>query len=173
MSDAYGTITFNKSEDCTFDGALLVQELNSFNWSNDGAKWLVNEPDEYLYLDTKNPQYPVAIPEFDEFIHVRNNDGTWTTYNSSKFDDDIFENMFSTTSAPYSLNELSLRLSPHIKNGWVEIACCANEKARYVYFQSLRICSNGTAMKRNFWSGPCIDPIDENESYEPEFELAI
>ena len=173
MSDAYGTITFSKSIDCIIDSSSLIQELNRFNWSNDGALWINSKSNDTLQINSVRPQYPVAIPEFDEFLHVRNNDGTWTTYNASEADDSIFEQMISVTSAPYSLKELSSRLSPHIKNGWIEISCNANEKARYVYFQSLRICSNGTAKKSNIWSGPCIDPINEHESYGLELESVI
>ena len=173
MSDAYGAITFSKSNDCIIDSLMLTQELNSFIWCNDDANWMYSEENDALRITSSRLQYPVAIPEFDEFLHVRNNDGTWTTYNASEADDSILDQMSSATSAPYSLEELSRRLSPHIKKGWVEIACCANEKGRYVYFQSLRICSNGTAIKRNVWSGPCVDPIDENESYEPELESVI
>ena len=61
MSDAYGTITFKKSANSSFDSSLLAQELNSFDWSKDGTKWLVDEESESLYLDSSNPQYPLAI----------------------------------------------------------------------------------------------------------------
>ncbi len=168
MSDAYGTITFSKSNDCIIDSSSLIQELNRFNWSNDVANWFYSESDDTLKIAPSHLQYPVAIPEFDEFIHVRNDDGTLATYNVSEVNDSILDQMFGSTSAPFSLKELSRRISPHIKKGWVEIACCANQKSRYVYFQSLRICSNGTAIKRNSWSGPCIDPVNEHESYEPQ-----
>lgn len=170
MSDAYGTITFSKSNDYIIDSSSLIQELNRFNWSNDGDNWVYSESNDTLEFDSFRPQYPVAIPMFDEFIHVRNNDGTWTTYNASEADDSIIEQMISVTLAPYSLKELSCRLSPYIKNGWIEISCVANEKARYVYFQSMRIFSNGNAKKSNICSGPCIDPINEHVSYEHELE---
>jgi len=169
MSDAYGTITFKKSDDSTFDSSLLAEELNSFNWSNDGAKWLVNEESESLYLDTRNPQYPLAIPEFEEFIHIHNEDGSWTTFEASKVNEDDLLEMYGTTNSPYALKTLSQRISPLLNEGWIEIACVANEKARYVYFQSLRIYSDGNAKKSNVWSGPTtIDSINEHESYVPE-----
>lgn len=173
MSDAYGTITFSKSNDCIIDSLMLVEALNQFNWSNDGSDWMYSEDNETIRITSSRIQYPVAIPEFDEYIHVKNNDGTWTTYDAKEADDSIFDQICSATSAPYSLEELSRRLSPHIKNGWIEISCNANEKARYSYFQSLRIYSNGITKKRNIWSGPNVDPIDEKESYEPDSKSHI
>ena len=170
MSDAYGTITFSKSIDCIIDSSSLIQELNRFNWSNDGAIWINSKSNDTLQINSVRPQYPVTIPEFDEFLHVGNNDGTWTTYNASEADDSIFEQMISVTSAPYGLKELSCRLSPHVKQGWIEISCVANEKSYYSYFQSLRISSDGSAMKSNIWSGQSIDPINEHDSYEPDLE---
>ena len=39
MADTYGTITFTKSKDCTFNPSSLIEELNCFNWSADETKW--------------------------------------------------------------------------------------------------------------------------------------
>ena len=167
MSDAYGTITFKKSDDSSFDSALLSKELNSFNWSTDGARWLVDKESESLYLNSSKPQYPLAIPEFEEFIHVRNSDGSWTRFEASEINEDDLVDIYGVTFSPYPLKTLSQRISPLIKEGWIEIACVANEKARYAYFQLLRICSDGRAKKINTWSGPTIDSINEHESYNP------
>lgn len=167
MSDAYGSITFKKSDGCSFDCSQLAEELNSFNWSNDEAKWLVNEESDSLHLDSRNPQYPLAIPEFEEFIHIRNEDGSVTTFEASEVNEDHLNEMYGSTYSPYTLKTLSQRISPLLREGWIEIACVANEKARYVYFQSLRIYSDGRANKINTWSGPTIDSVNEQESYDP------
>ena len=167
MSDAYGSITFKKSNGCSFDCSQLAEELNSFNWSNDGAKWLVNEESDSLHLDSRNPQYPLAIPEFEEFIHIRNEDGSWTTFEASEVNEDDLLEMYGSTNSPYPLKTLSQRISPLVREGWIEIACVANEKARYAYFQLLRIYSDGRAKKINTRSGPTVDSVNEQESYEP------
>ena len=167
MSDAYGSITFKKSDGCSFDCSQLAEELNSFNWSNDGAKWLVNEESDSLHLDSRNPQYPLAIPEFEEFIHSCDEDGTWTKVEASGASEEDWLDMCAITTSPYALKTLSQRISPLLREGWIEIACVANEKARYVYFQSLRIYSDGRANKINTWSGPTIDSVNEQESYDP------
>lgn len=39
MADAYGTLTFTKSEDCKFNAAKLVQTLNALAWDNEGGAW--------------------------------------------------------------------------------------------------------------------------------------
>lgn len=167
MSDAYGTITFKKSDNSSFDSSLLAQELNSFDWSNDGSKWFVNEESESLYLDSRNPQYPLAIPEFQEFIHIHNEDDSWTTFKASEVNEDDLLVMHGSTCSPYPLKTLSNRISPLLREGWIEIACVANEKARYAYFQLLRIYSDGRVKKINLWSGPTIDSVNEQESYDP------
>lgn len=167
MADAYGTITFTKSSDCTHDSAALVNELNSFNWSNDGVSWILDEENSYIYVNSRSPQYPVAIPEFEEFIHIKNEDETWTTLKASNVNEEEINQIYGFTTSPYPLATLSQRLSQHIKSGWIEISCVANEKTRYVYFQSLRIHSDGKTSKINNWSGPCIESINEQESYVP------
>lgn len=173
MSDAYGSLIFSKSADCKVDLSILIQELNKLNWSNDGSEWLYAEENDSLRFNSRHPQYPVAIPEFVEVDDIYQKDGSFMTYIANAAEVSKFEEGSSMSYYPYSFKELSQRFSPHVKQGWIEIACCANEKARYVYFQSLRIHSNGRAVKRNVWSGPCINPIDEHESYEPGIELAI
>jgi hypothetical protein len=167
MADAYGTITFTKSSDCTVDSAALVEELNSFNWSNDEVSWVLAEEESRISVSFRNPQYPVAIPEFEEFIHIKNKDGTWTTYKAIDVNEDEINDMYGFTNSPYPLATLSQRLSQHIKSGWIEISCVANEKTRYVYFQALRIHSDGRTSKINIWSGPCVESINEQESYIP------
>lgn len=169
MSDAYGAIIFSKSNDCIIDGTMLADALNEFNWANEEAHWIYSEINDSLQINSYHLQYPVALPEFEEFVHVRDSNGIWTTYNASEVNHDALDLPTCSSYSPYSLKELSRRLSPHVKNGWIEISCNANEKSRYCYFQSLRVYSNGATKKRNIWTGARTEPIDENESYEPEF----
>ena len=39
MSDAYGTLTFAKSDDCKFNAAKLVETLNAYAWDSEGGGW--------------------------------------------------------------------------------------------------------------------------------------
>jgi hypothetical protein len=135
--------------------------------SNDWASWVLNEENYTISVNSRNPQYPVAIPEFEDLIHISNEDGTCTTHKASDINVDEIEAVYGYTFSPYPLATLSQRLSRHIKSGWIEISCVANEKTRYVYFQSLRIHSDGRTSKINNWSGPCIESINEQESYVP------
>jgi len=142
MADTYGTITFTKSKDCTFNPSLLIKELNCFNWSADEIKWLLHERDLDLFVDSSTPMYPVAVPlieDEDKFPHIE-----------------------------YSLKTLSQRISPHIYSGWIEIACVANEKNWYVYFQSLRIYSDGRTAKFFKCSGQIIDSCDSQQFHPSE-----
>jgi len=167
MADAYGTITLKKSSDCMLDSAALTNELNTFNWSNDWVSWVLNEENSTISVNSRNPQYPVAIPEFEDLIHIINEDGTCTTHKASDINIDEIEAVYGSTFSPYPLATLSQRLSQHIKSGWIEISCVANEKTRYVYFQALRIHCDGKTSKINIWSGPCVESIYEQESYVP------
>jgi len=142
MADTYGTITFTKSKDCTFNPSSLIEELNCFNWSAGETKWLLHERDLDLFVDSSTPMYPVAVPlieDEDKFPHIE-----------------------------YSLKTLSQRISPHIYSGWIEIACVANEKNWYVYFQSLRIYSDGRTAKFFKCSGQIIDSCDSEQFHPSE-----
>jgi hypothetical protein len=119
-----------------------AKELNCFNWSADETKWLLHERDLDLFVDSSTPMYPVAVPlieDEDKFPHIE-----------------------------YSLKTLSQRISPHIYSGWIEIACVANEKNWYVYFQSLRIYSDGRTEKFFKCSGQIIDSCDSEQFHPSE-----
>ena len=95
-----------------------------------------------LFVDSSTPMYPVAVPLIeneDKFPHIE-----------------------------YSLKTLSQRISPHIYSGWIEIACVANEKNWYVYFQSLRIYSDGRTAKFFKCSGQIIDSCDSEQFHPSE-----
>lgn len=66
-----------------------------------------------------------------------------------------------------SLEDLSHQFAKAIVNGWVEIACTANEKNRYVYFESIRIYANGRAESREVISGTCTQPHYEFKTFAP------
>ena len=119
-----------------------------------------------LCIDRQRAQYPVAIPEFLEF-HFCDEDGNFCSSLEKEMTQEDFDSIEFSTNHPYELKFLSQKLSPHIKFGWIEIACSANEKSRYSYFQTLRINSDGSASKINNWAGPCIESINEQESYVP------
>jgi hypothetical protein len=67
-----------------------------------------------------------------------------------------------------TLEALSKHFSKALSKGWFEIACTANEKNRYVYFQSFRIYADGKAIRKQIDSGCCLtNPTDSIDVYEP------
>jgi len=147
MSDAYGTITFSTSANCTINAKDLAEALNQFEWTSSGDKWEFDSyGGKYEIWNTNgsNAQYPTTFPNLIENVT----------------DDDDFE------MENVSLQKLSEALSQHVTKGWVEIACCANEKSRYIYFESLRIYANGNAERKAIRSGPMAEPVDFNETYQ-------
>lgn len=39
MADAYGTLTFAQSKDCSYDKKGLLAALNALSWDNEGGCW--------------------------------------------------------------------------------------------------------------------------------------
>ena len=170
MADAYGGISLSTSKDSLIDAEQLVDLLNHYSWSNANGEWIKNEmngKDTFWHIDDFNTQYPTAFPT--KFILLmKEEDGSIRRIPENEATDEDHDRCWDLDSEDVSLSTLSKDLSKAIKKGWFEIACTANEKNRYVYFQSLRIYSNGKAIRKHLMSCCCItDPIDETEIFEP------
>lgn len=170
MADAYGVFTFSKSEDCVVDLDGLSKALNGYEWDNSGAKWIYSKSYPFLRLDDQNffsPQYPVAIPEEVVSYSVCIKPGEWMKKSPNELTDEDWSNAYPSTYATVPLKTLSNVLSPFLDSGWIEIACVANEKLRYVYFQLLRIYADGRALSKYLKSGPSCEPVELLDSYCP------
>lgn len=170
MADAYGMITLAKSEDCIFELVKMRDLLNEYEWDNSGAKWACSNSDA-LYIEGYcfgQPQYPTAIPKEVQFYCLFAGNGSFINRRPDDMSEDDWDNLAGVDSIPIELNKLAASVCPLIHSGWIEIACVANEKARYVYFESLRIYSDGRVNRRRISSGPMIVPEEIFEEYVPE-----
>ena len=173
MADAYGMVTFSKSDDCNFDSEKLKKCLNQFEWDNTGAKWCISNSGN-LYLDEygfDRPQYPTAIPKEVQMYELfdRRIDGKvfFNQKSPEQMAEDDWDLVAGSIDAPIPLERLSGILSSLLKSGWIEIACVANEKSRYVYFEVLRIYADGRAYSKNHISGPFVKHVSSFEEYFP------
>lgn len=170
MADAYGMITFAKSEDCIFDLVKMKDLLNEYEWDNSGAKWVCSNSGT-LYIDGyyfDRPQYPTAIPKEVQFYCLFAENGSFINRRPDDMSEDDWDNLAGRESIPIPLNKLTARTCSLIQSGWIEIACVGNEKGRYVYFESLRIYADGTASRKRINSGPMTVPEEIFEEYVPE-----
>ena len=176
MADAYGMLTFDKSKDCEFDGMEMVKLLNGFEWDSSGMKWKFDEESGYLWIERESffgqPQYPTVYPRFTSLYWVEGEDGELRDVIAADMEKEDFEHICESEDEICDLESLSKAISPLIKKGWIEIACTANEKARYVYFESLRIHADGKAFRRSIYSGPMTSPVDNFEEFSPQ-EMAV
>ena len=158
MSDAYGGISLATSDDCVVNAAALVVALNQFRWTNSGGEWVAvndHKKDDIWYSDNVC-QYPTAFPIKYLAVIVEQEDGELVRIPVEDATNDDYDNCceMEEDDGECELKDVCEQLSPHIKNGWIEIACCANEKSRYVYFESLRVYANGNAKFISHISGP-------------------
>lgn len=171
MADAYGMITFSKSNDCIADLKGLKDLLNEYEWDNSGAKWVYSEQHSLLYIDGfafDRPQYPTAIPKEITSYEFGLSEGKLISKSPDKMSGDDWNKYCGFIDAPIPLDRLSKLISPFIDLGWIELACVANEKARYVYFECLRIYANGRITCKHCKSGAYSGSEEVNESYCPE-----
>lgn len=168
MADAYGMITFVKSTDGVFNPQKMKGILNTFNWDNSGAHWGCDG--DLLFIDNYGfdlPQYPNAIPLKANSYVISTEDGESISKDPSEMTSDDWDNIIAEQLDPMPLRELSEAISPLLESGWIEIACVANEKARYVYFESMRVYADGRVFSRYSRSGPGTEPRNDFEEYVP------
>lgn len=166
MAEAYGTLTFTKSEDAQFDVSALVKHLNQHSWDNWGGEWIENEGDGFdIYYSCRQAQYPTVFPEYDSeyFIKGPNTNETYSKA-ANQISAEEEENIWDIVSEDVPLTLLAQEISPLSKQGWIELACSSNEKQRFVECGVSRIFSSGNANRRLFRSGPCVETLDSSES---------
>jgi len=158
MADAYGALTFTKSEDCVFDGPSLVRALNELEWDISGGNWIYYDDDQSICFSDYGSQYPTVFPLRQTVIYCVNQE-TDECYEKQfeEMTEEDWKNFDDSEIEACSVEELRDRLALHVKQGWIEIACCANEKCRYVMFETLRIHASGEAESMFTTSGPCVE----------------
>ena len=169
MADAEGVITFTKSKDCVYDVQEMMDVLNTFEWDSSDDRWECYG-DKLLGRDGtifNSAEYPMAIPMKVNFCTVLTEDGEKVQKTPSEMTQDDWDDLIDEKKEPMSLSDLSKAISPLIENGWIEIACVANEEQRYVYFESVRVCADGKVSHRYLRSGPGTESSDYSEEYPP------
>lgn len=162
MSDAYGTIVLAKSKDCKFDIDDMLKTLSVYHWGNDDQKWKIetshNKTDRYLVYG--RAQYPTLFPEIIESFTVEDTEGNIREIDAADMAKEDYGNEVDCKFKHLELDTLSKEFSEHIREGWIELAAVANEKAGYVYYHSLRVYANGNAV-RKLVEARIRDGIDE------------
>ena len=173
MADAYGMITFKKSEDVVVDLVGLQTQLNQYDWDNSGAKWGISGSGLLYVKDYAfdRPQYPTVIPKEVEFYDMfdKEVDGFNTFYQKSPelMTDADWDELAGMEFRPIELQKLSELVKSFLKFGWIEIACVANEREHYVYFELLRIHADGSSYSRRNCSGPYVETEEVLLEYCP------
>ena len=168
MADTCGVITFSKSKDCVFNAETLRDLLNTYEWDYSGSKWDCKGNE--IFLDGysfETSAYPSAVPETVHSYVVYSEDGEKVSKDPSEMDSDDWDRVVDTDQAPRSLGDLSEAISPLLESGWIEFACVANYKWKYVYFESMRVYADGRVFSRYSRSGPGTEPRNDFEEYVP------
>jgi hypothetical protein len=157
MSDAYGTLVFTKSNDFNGNISGLIDALNEWEWNTSNAKWILGENSDGMDIVTdsdsfgRDIQYPTVFPQKLLGVMVGNEDGE-EVFVTDPTDDD-FDMASDHIHTNVSLDELFKKLGAFLKSGSFEISCVANEKRRYVYFEKLKISSEGKVERSRCISG--------------------
>jgi hypothetical protein len=150
MADAYGTLIFSCSVDAKFNRKKIVEILNKFSWENWGGKWITQGNN--IYYDGNTIQYPTVYPvQITSLILLI--DGVKTKIHPSELTEENEEFEYDNEVEAVPLEDLRNVIAGFIKNGWIEIACIANEKVRYIYLEELRIYSDGRAYRKKSFIG--------------------
>lgn len=173
MSDVYGTIVFSKSSDCKFDDQALMKVLGSYSWDNSNSAWVFNEKNKLFFLNACDfmgaSQYPSVFPERDA-AYIIKQDGIIKRIEASDASEDDICNFHDVIMEVVPLSELASNISGCLASGWIEMACVANEKQRYVYFEKLRVYSSGCAERSVTRTGPFSEPYATREVFDPELK---
>lgn len=171
MSDAYGGISLLTSKDSVIDADLLTKTLNSFSWTNNKGVWKsqkINSEITFWHHVTLGTQYPTAFPERIVKVKIYDESGKKKVIPFEDALEEHFDDDFELITEELSLKELSKLFTKTISSGWFEIACCANDKNSYLYYQSMRVYSDGKITTKSISSGTYVGvPMDETEEYIP------
>lgn len=161
MSDAYGTLTFAKSDNCEFNAAKLVEALNAYAWDNEGGVWECGNRAGLVRFNSSRPQYPSVFPRktMSYVCYSADTKSEYTRVEDEMTDED-WDRVFTSNDVEIKLDELVDKIRPCLKSGWIEIACVSSEKQRYVEFGSLRVSKDGQCHHRLIRSGPGTEQID-------------
>ncbi len=174
MADAYGGISLSTSKDCEVDSEALLAALNHYSWTNSNGEWVINNTQgkkTFWHVDDFNTQYPTLFPLRDAAYIIKLDSGELKRVLLEDATEDEQDCCWDIETSEVPLEEFSEIFSKSINAGWVEIACTANEKNRYVYFESLRVYADGRAQRRRIESGTLVnEPVDFCEIY-PLLEL--
>jgi len=169
MADAYGTLTFTKSQDCSYDPKALQSALNSLRWDNEGGFWEISPSSAGLVFCQQRVQYPTVHPETDDaYIFVSDEDGSYYEKMHTEMDENDWDDYYDIRTRELSLEELAAIFLPLIEQGWIEIAYASSEKCRYVEFGLLRLNRNGKSQRHLHRSGPQGQPVDTWEEFQPD-----
>lgn len=151
MADAYGTLLLSHSDDAVFCKAEMINELNKLRWDSWGGNWAIDRSN-IIFYDANTVQYPTVFPTQIKFVTLLI-DGEKKVLHPSEVTEDLEDFLLSEDEETIPLYLLRDSIKNFIKMGWIEIACVANEKQRYVYMQKIRIYSDGRAFRTNSWVG--------------------
>jgi len=154
MAEAYGVLAFSKSDDCVFDGRALADALNKFQWNGSGHYWEYYSENDMIAISSCYSKDPTVFLE--KHLQIRcfcNASGIRYEKISSDMTERDWLNFVDSDMDLCSLKDLRDAFSRYLIQGWFEIACCYNEKCRYVTFQSLRICASGEVERLRITSG--------------------
>lgn len=161
MADAYGTLTFAQSKDCSYDKKGLLAALNALSWDNEGGCWDACDGQAGLVFCRSRVQYPTVYPwAEDTYIFVSEDDGKPYEKSPGEMNEDDWGCYYDVRTLELSLEELAAIVLPFIEQGWIEIAYSSSEKCRYVEFGLLRLDVSGKSYRRLHRSGPCVETTD-------------
>jgi hypothetical protein len=149
MSDRRGVMLFDCSSDRVLDVEGLVNEMNKYRWA-DGTKW----------IGKTNADDTITIMLLAD-------DGGWLSehlYPNVGICDEIDEDEY----RDLTLEEISKRFVPYIKQGWIEIAFVCHESLIFIQNGSLKIESNGYVTMQDQRRFPEYETINEIECYTPD-----
>lgn len=154
MADAYGTIIV--CGDYEGDLNAIVNVLNWLKLTSDRAQFQVHKDErEYIYLDSHCVQYPTLSPSrriyvFEDGRQVSADDADEVVIQEWEDNDGDLD-----YGEPYTLEELSSLISPHLRKGTLELVAVANEKDTYAFCERLVIRSDGTADWHLYYADGC------------------
>jgi hypothetical protein len=118
MADAYGTLTFTKSQDCSYDPQALQSALNSLRWDNEGGFWEISPSSAGLVFCQQRVQYPTVHPETDDaYIFVSDEDGSYYEKTPTEMDENDWDDYYDIRTRELSLEELAAIFLPLIEQG--------------------------------------------------------
>lgn len=163
MADAYGTLIFSKSEDCSYDEVQLLKTLNRYKWSSCDGSWKLFAGDVEPSFDTGSPQYPTLFVErFDRYLLAKDTGDVWVAASDLAPDDEEYIDDFELSTP--DLDQVCKDISGCIKSGWIEIGLAANMRSRYAYFQKLQVFADGRGLRLY-----CITGYSYPEGISTEF----